>query len=258
MGGVSFDDVIIDSPSKTIISCGIPFVMFPGNGSTVGLQFTGSAGAFTLSASAIPTNHYALLSGFYTYLPANFGGQTIDAGWYWATLSSDTAGILYQNTYTSGTPTIPATPTAFVANLTGWLTQSLSEITALNGFTLFGGSLGKNGDLTWWWRLGGNTSGSKAIKIKLGGTTLMNIPVSTSPGVEASGKIKNIGRQDKQIISRYSSLTGIGQAGATYSANEVSSIDTSSDKTITVTLLLQTTSDALALMAFTLISTYGE
>ena len=50
---------IFDAPSypypQQIAAIGTPFAILPGDGSTTGLQFTGSAGAFTLSA-AIVTN----------------------------------------------------------------------------------------------------------------------------------------------------------------------------------------------------------
>jgi hypothetical protein len=112
--------------ANQIAAIGTPFVILPGDGAAVGMFFTGTAGAFTLSA-AILTNAWNALKGCWCYLPANFGGKTYPAGWYWAVFSSDTAGILYNNTYSSGSPSRPATPTAFVDNLAGWLTQTTSE-----------------------------------------------------------------------------------------------------------------------------------
>ena len=50
------------SEINQIAAIGTPFAILPGDGSTTGLQFTGSAGAFTLSA-AILTNAWNALKG---------------------------------------------------------------------------------------------------------------------------------------------------------------------------------------------------
>jgi len=93
----------LNSTPICIASIGVPFIIPPGDGSANGLQFTGSSGAFTLSA-AILTNSWNVLKGCWMYMPASFGGSTYPAGWYWAVFSSDTAGILYTETYVSGRP----------------------------------------------------------------------------------------------------------------------------------------------------------
>ena len=63
---------IFDAPSypypQQIAAIGTPFVILPGDGSTTGLQFTGSAGAFTLSA-AIVTSAWNVLKGCWCYMP---------------------------------------------------------------------------------------------------------------------------------------------------------------------------------------------
>ncbi|MBK9993689.1 MAG: hypothetical protein IPP01_06830 [Saprospiraceae bacterium] len=125
---------------QQIAAIGVPFCILPGDGSTTGLQFTGSAGAFTLSA-AILTNAWNALKGCWCYMPSGFGRSGYAAGWYWAVFSSDTAGVLYSDTYVSGRVTRDFSPTAFPVNLSGWLTQTTSEVTGPTGFTL-GGSMG--------------------------------------------------------------------------------------------------------------------
>ncbi len=64
-----------------VMSVGTPFVIPPGDGAAVGLQFTGSAGAYTLSAAIITNGWNWLKNGFWLYLPANFGGSAYPAGW---------------------------------------------------------------------------------------------------------------------------------------------------------------------------------
>ena len=54
----------------------------------------------------------AIYPDAYCYFPANALATTIAAGWYYCTFSTTTAGVAFLNTYTSGAPTIPASPTA--------------------------------------------------------------------------------------------------------------------------------------------------
>ena len=81
-----FEAPTYPSPQQ-IAAIGVPFCILPGDGSTTGLQFTGSAGAFTLSA-AILTNAWNALKGCWCYMPANFGRTAYPAGWYWAVFSA--------------------------------------------------------------------------------------------------------------------------------------------------------------------------
>ena len=115
LGGKNRNPVNSSGPCSIAV-IGTPFAILPGDGAAVGMFFTGTAGAFTLSA-AIVTNAWNALKGCWCYLPANFGGKTYPAGWYWAVFSSDTAGILYNNTYSSGVPVRPSTLTPFSDSL---------------------------------------------------------------------------------------------------------------------------------------------
>lgn len=241
-----------------IVSIGIPFAIFPGNGSNAGLQFTGSAGAFTLSASLFANLWNQLAAGFWMYLPANFGGQTIAAGWYWATMSSATAGIVYTNTYSSGLPVSVDSPTAFGANLTGWLTQTTAEITGPTGFTLPGGSLGPNGFLDWWFRTSGGNSGTvKTIRGKAGTATIGAVAYSVSPNGEYQGRLYNQGKTNRQGSMRNgTSTSGVGTAGASMTTTEYSAIDTTSDQTLSITLQTAGSSEGIVLLGASFESSY--
>lgn len=243
---------------QQIAAIGTPFVIPPGDGSTTGLQFTGSAGAFTLSA-AILSNLWNALKGCWIYMPANFGGSAYPAGWYWAVFSSDTAGILYTNTYTSGTPTRPASPTAFPTNLTGWLTTTTSEITGPTGFVLPGGSLGKNGNLKARLRTAGNTTANKTFKVYLGNTNVTYVgPATVTPDAENLVVTANQGSESLQVNSRQGALSGIGQAAATFAGTpEITAIDTSTDKTLSLSLQISTTAACAVLLNFDITCTYG-
>lgn len=250
---------IFDAPSypypQQIAAIGTPFVILPGDGSTTGLQFTGSAGAFTLSA-AILTNAWNALKGCWCYMPSGFGSTEYPAGWYWAVFSSDTAGVLYTDTYVSGRPTRDFSPTAFPVNLSGWLTQTTSEITGPTGFTLRGGMIGPNGNLKIYARGTGSITGLKIFKHYLGSSAVVNLPMTTNPSYEFLVMSCNQGSESLQSNSRISALTGVGQASAN-AASEVTAIDTSLDQTYSVSLQVATNTACAILLHADVTVTYG-
>ena len=245
------------SEINQIAAIGTPFVILPGDGAAVGMFFTGTAGAFTLSA-AILTNAWNALKGCWCYLPANFGGKTYPAGWYWAVFSSDTAGILYNNTYSSGIPTRPATLTPFSDNLAGWLTQTTAEVTGPTGFTLRGLSMGKNGSLKAHLRGLGNSTASKFYKIYLGSTLVQYIqPVTTSVNWEMVVSTCNQGSDALQINSRQQTPTGVGVAGTVMVGGESTSVDTSIDQNLSISMQISTTAACAILLHADVSVTYG-
>lgn len=243
-------------PRQVFVS-GTPFVIPAGDGAAVGLQFTGSAGAFTLSA-AILSNLWNALKGCWIYMPANFGGSSYSAGWYWAVFSSDTAGILYTDTYTSGKPKRPASPTAFPTNLTGWLTTTTSEITGPTGFVLPGGSMGPNGSLKPYLRTAGNTTANKSFRAYAGATQICVVtPITTLPNSEIMASVRNQGSQSLQNISRNVAIPGVGAAGGSYVAGESTAIDFSVDQTLSMSLQVSTTAACAVLLHSDITCTYG-
>ena len=240
----------------TIASVGVPFIIPPGDGAAVGLQFTGTAGAFTLSA-AILANAWNALKGCWMYLPANFGGSTCPAGWYWAVFSSDTAGIVYTDTYVSGKPVRPSSPVAFSINLTGWLTSTTSEITGPTGLTYRGGSMGPSGSLKAYLRLLGNTTGTKTFRVYIGSTIVLQTSPTTSPNIEQLMSCRNQGVETLQNNSRAASPTGVGASGATVSGLEYTSVDTSADQAVSLSLQLSATGACAVLLHADVSVTYG-
>lgn len=251
---------IFEAPSypypRQIAAIGTPFVILPGDGSTTGLQFTGSAGAFTLSA-AILTGAWNVLKGCWCYMPSGFGRTEYPAGWYWAVFSSDTAGVLYTDTYVSGRPTRDFSPTAFPVNLSGWLTQTTSEITGPTGFTLRGGSMGPSGSLKAYLRLLGNTTGTKTFRVYIGSTIVLQTSPTTSPNIEQLMSCRNQGVETLQNNSRAASPTGVGASGATVSGLEYTSVDTSADQAVSLSLQLSATGACAVLLHADVSVTYG-
>jgi hypothetical protein len=243
-------------PRQVAVS-GVPFVIPPGDGAANGLQFTGSAGAFTLSA-AIMTHVWNALKGCWVYMPTNFGGSGLSAGWRWAVFSSDTAGVLYQDTYVSGNPTMVTSPTAFATNLTGWITTTTAEITGPTGFVLPGGSMGPNGSLKPYLRTVGNTTANKSFRAYAGATQICVVtPITTLPNSEIMASVRNQGSQSLQNISRNVAIPGVGAAGGSYVAGESTAVDFSVDQTISISLQISTTAACAVLLHADITCTYG-
>jgi len=242
---------------KTVLSVGTPFAILPGDGVSVGMFFTNSAGAFTLTAAAILANSWNALKGCWCYLPANFGGSVYPADWYWAVFSSDTAGVLYTDTYNTGVPVRPASPTPFPSNLTGWVTQTTAEVTGPTGISIPGGSIGKNGTIKTHWRIGGNINGTKYYRKYLDAVAVGLLSSTTSPMYEALTSICNQGNESRQLLSHTNSLPGVGTGFTTLNANSMSSIDTSVDKTLSLSLQLSVNTAAAILLHADVSVTYG-
>lgn len=243
--------------ANQIAAIGTPFVILPGDGAAVGMFFTGTAGAFTLSA-AILTNAWNALKGCWCYLPANFGGKTYPAGWYWAVFSSDTAGILYNNTYSSGIPTRPSTLTPFADNLAGWLTQTTSEVTGPTGLTLRAGSMGPSGTLKSHSRMMGNVTANKTYKMYLDSTQVAFFgTLTTNPNVENIVSVRNQASESLQLLSHQLANPGVGQVAASFLSNEYSAIDTTTDKTLSYSLQISTNAACAILLHADATVTYG-
>jgi len=242
-------------PRQVAVS-GVPFVILPGDGAAVGMFFTGTAGAFTLSA-AIMTSAWNMLKGCWCYLPANFGGRTYPAGWYWAVFSSDTAGILYTDTYVSGQPSRPSSPTPFPVNLSGWLDQSIAEITGPTGFLLRGGAMGKNGSLKQHLRFLGNITGTKTFRTYVGSTNVLQTAPTTYPNAEQLLSCRNQGVETLQNNSRTSIPTGVGASGASVFGLEYTSADTGIDQNLSMSLQLSVNTACAILLHSDITCTYG-
>lgn len=241
----------------TVMATGTPFVILPGDNSANGMFFTNSAGAFTLSA-AILGSAWNMLKGCWVYLPANFGGRTYPAGWYWAVFSSDTAGILYTDTYVSGQPSRPSSPTPFPVNLSGWLNQSTAEITGPTGFSLRGGAMGKNGSFKQHLRFLGNVTGTKTFRTYIGSTAISQVAPTASPNMEQLLSTRNQGIENLQLNSRSSNTTGVGVTGGSISGGEYTAVDTGIDQNLSMSLQISVNTACAILLHADAYVTYGD
>lgn len=127
-----------------IWQCGMPFVLFGGDGGANGLLMDAN-GAFTLSVPVLDSG--VIMPFGYAYLPANAGGLGNAAGLFYFTMSTATAGVFYNNTYSPATEIPPAIPSVLIPFTNGSgtrITQTTSEITVTQ-VTVAPSSLGASG-----------------------------------------------------------------------------------------------------------------
>ena len=211
--------------SVTLLATAIPMIL-PSSGTI------GNNGALS-GLTAFPGTYVSC----YMYFPANAIAAGVAAGLYYCVMSSTTAGTIYNNTYTSGQPTIPASPTAFSTTGPGAYTQTTaSDVTVLSG-TVPANTLGINGELRSTF-LSEMVSGAsyKVIGHKLGGTSYYEFYAATNSGWGGFVGLTNRGETGKQAgpAAWYPGTSNGGFSPADYS------IDTTTDKTWVATLRLHT------------------
>jgi hypothetical protein len=173
---------------------GIPFIVFA----------TGSWTAAANGVVTVPTQTTAWPYA-YVYMPANSITASNPAGWYYGVFSSTTSVTLYNNVYnvaTGGTPTIPASPTAFAVAAGTNTTQDTMPIQGPT-FTIPGGALGNNGAVQLSSQL--QTSSNTNTKTALIGFGSSNTVYGTLNTTNANlGEIdvvlQNLGQQTRQMF----------------------------------------------------------
>ncbi|MGH6822409.1 MAG: hypothetical protein ACREC4_02785 [Methylocella sp.] len=192
-------------------------------------------GHATLAASAIPmilpssgsiANNGALTgltalattyANCYMYFPVNAIATGVAAGLYYVIMSSTTAGTIYNNTYTSGLPVIPPSPTAFVTTGPGAYTQTTGTDITLISFSVLANLMGLNGllNIGEMWSVTGNTD-TKTLKVSFGSsalkaTTMNTVSLASERGVSI---IRNSGLANSQISWVTSSASGFGTSAS--------------------------------------------
>lgn len=226
--------------------CGVPFILFAGDGGSNGLIFNGTgSGAFTLS-SAVMANF--IPPKFYAYLPADQAYSGSAAGWYYGTMSTVTAGVLYANTYDPTTGVPPAVPTSLTAlpvtKLTR-LTQTTNEITALQVQV---SPIGDAGLITETIKaVGTATAGTKTFQCRIGSASVYSFSwTASSVVIEGMFSVQNSGSETEQIVTRGGSF--IGQTGiTTLGGNEFKSVDLSSPFLLKNTMQIAANTESFAL-----------
>lgn len=133
-------------------------------------------GALTLT-TGIP---YTFSSGVYFYFPVNaiFAGSA--AGLYYVIMSSATVGVVYNNTYTSGTPKFIASPTPFVTTGPGAYTQTTAADITLASYNLPANLLKNFGTCEFETVFfNNNSAGNKTRRISISGANINSLTNST-------------------------------------------------------------------------------
>jgi len=231
----------------TLFQSGLSFALLPGDGGANGLSFTGTRGVFTLSAAAPMQYAVGYLRKCYCYLPEGAGGLAA-GGWYWCQMSDDTNGEIFAETYVSGDPAFVSSPTALPNLSAGRITQTLNPVTGPN-FILPGRAMGPNGILrTSFGCRANNSATAKALRILLGSQVFLHQQATTSNNImDASSFTQNQGTESLQsAVSQW-----IGKehstGGATLSSTDLTgtTVDTSIEQTVSMTLDLAATTDSV-------------
>jgi hypothetical protein len=212
----------VPSAPVTFLQTSVPFI--------IASSWTfGSNGALTF-AVALPTT----FPSAYVYFPLDAIGAGVPAGWYYTTFSSTTAGTVFNDRYLSGTPVIPASPTAFVTAAGSVVAQTT---TAINGIqtTLPGGSMGINGRVIVEALWQANNSGvNKSAAAQLGAQNIATVAMNGSNVMsEIDAKMSNTG-----VTGRQSNRTAT--INSTTGTPSYTSVDTTQDQLFALTHTLAT------------------
>lgn len=227
---------VATTPIKLAAS-GIPFIIAP-------TGTMGNNGAITLGTALATT--YALA---YIYLPAGALFTGSGAGWYFCQMSSTTVGVVYQNMYISGAPTIPSAPVAWVSTGPGAYTGVTGGITGPQ-ITIPAGLLGPNGALRLSQLDSMNASANaKALSAFIGATSIWAATLSTTGqfGFASISTIYNRGAQNSNVTLAIGTPAGTGTAGA---ANNFTSINFAVAQVLSFNLNTGTATDLIVIESF--------
>lgn len=187
----------------------------------------------------------------YLSFPAGaiFAGSA--AGFYYTQMSSTSAGTVFNNTYTSGTPNVPAILVPFVCTGPGAFTQTTGAAEQQTLFTVPGNSMGKNGS----WALQqifsyNNSAGTKAFSVRWGGQNSLSISLSTSLSTNIVRTMTNAGKTGVQFSEP---TAAVGPVSASAGDGLTFTKDTAVDQTVATVLNMNTATDFGMILKSTLI-----
>lgn len=170
----------------------------------------------------------------YVYLPSGAIAAGSAAGWYYAVFSSTTAATIYNNTYSSGTPAIPGSPTAFSTTGPGAFTQSLSTYIVGYSLTVAGNVIGANGGIrmTQSYSFSASTN-NKVVRNAFGGTfgflNTSNVTAAFVGGGFVAGFANSQATNVQTPLASYG-----GSIGLNVQINAVGAVDTTTSQAVAV------------------------
>lgn len=226
------------APASTTVSklgqSTLPFVLVP-SGSF------GNNGAYTTANAAQVTAY----PNAYCSVPAGAIATGVPAAqtWYYCTWQSTTAATFFNNTYTSGTPAIPGSPTAFATTGPGAFTQTTGSNIPAYTLSIPGNTIGLNGSIVVQFSKSNNNSGnSKTFSVSYSTYSFGSIAVTTATGGGFPAAFSNRGVANVQTLLGGSGLTFNGTGTPAYGA-----IDSTAAQNLVVNLQLATATDTMVL-----------
>jgi hypothetical protein len=228
---MSFQTGSIDKNGLARTEDGKLYVTSVGTAAITGGSITGANVPYTLAQTAIPFVHLSsgsvaangAISGItalpnayphaYCYFPANALATTIAAGWHYCTFSTTTAGVAYLDTYSTGVPGIPASPSA-VTDGKGAFTGATNDIDGLQ-VVLPAGALGVNGTirarLSW---SSTNNANAKTGNLRVATTGITpGTAITSQLNVDTEFVISNRGVESAQVCApNGSGFYGLGNS----------------------------------------------
>jgi hypothetical protein len=225
----------------TITGTNVAYVLGRSNIPFIGLSSGSVSAAGAISAiTALPIAYPAA----YCYFPANALATAIAAGWYYCTFSTTTAGTAFLDTYTSGTPAIPASPTA-VTDGKGAFTGDTGEEFGPT-FTLPASALGVSGGMKIQQQyLETSNANVKTGRVRFSGnagTIMLAHALASTAAAGLTAEILNTGAVGAQI----STCTGFN-GGGTVTSSVIASVSTAAQTTLVFSLQRATATDNLIL-----------
>jgi hypothetical protein len=215
---------------QTLGQSHIPFVL-------VSSGSMGNNGALT-GLTAVATTY----PNAYVWMPAGAIASGSLAGWYYAVFSSATAATVYNNTYTSGTPAIPGTPTPFATTGPGAYTQTTGSNIAAYTLAIAGNTIGVNGTV---YIIGShtnnNTAGAKTFSANYSSYSMGSQIGGANIGQGFIGGFSNRGVANAQVSLTSGSLT------TTTIVPNFGAIDSTSAQNLVMNLQLATATDTMTL-----------
>lgn len=235
--------------------------------STAQLAQQNLGGQWTLSQSAIPFIYLSsgsvaangaisaitalpvIYAKAFCLWPANILATVHAGGWTYCTFSSTTAGTAFLDTYTSGTPVFPGSPTA-VTDGKGAFTGTIADTTGIS-LTLPANSLGLNGTLDADIQTSSTSNANaKSVLWKLGASSLATMTITSTLDVRSLFYMRNRGATAVQLVSPQGgsvSNTGLGA-----SANTISqfALDTTGALTLVISSTRGTATDNVVIEGY--------
>lgn len=191
----------------------IPFIIAP----------TGTMannGAITLG-TALPTTY----ANAYVFLPASAISAGSAAGWYFCQMSSATLGTVFNNTYVSGTPSIPVT-VPFVTTGPGAYTGVITLQNAIQ-INILGNSIGPNGTVRYALTMTvPNNANNKQVNAAYSTLAISTTAITTNPAASVLRSFSNRGVTNSQVTDGGAGLLGPALSGGVPQYGTVDSTQT--------------------------------